>query len=74
MRGANQQSGNEQQQTALEERNTAQEPTHKIESEEQSEGESINETRRPSLSKSGGQHERREKAAEEKVEEERLKG
>jgi hypothetical protein len=73
MRRANQQNGNEQQKTALEERNAAQEPTHKTEPEEQREGESISETRRPSLSKSGGQHERCEKAAEEKVREERLK-
>lgn len=46
--------GNEQQKAALEKRKTAQKPTHKTEPEKQSAGESISETRWPSLSKSGG--------------------
>jgi hypothetical protein len=54
----------------LEQRKAAQKPTHQTEPEKQSERENIGEMRRPSLSKSGGQHERREKAAEAKIEQE----
>jgi len=64
--------GNEKQKNALEESKAARKPTHKIEFEKQSESESVSETRRPALSKSGGQHERRQKAAETKVKEETL--
>jgi hypothetical protein len=61
--------GNQEEKGALEERIPAQEPTRKTEREKQSGSESIGQTRRPSLSKSCGQHERCEKAANRKVEE-----
>jgi len=63
---------NETQKTALEETRASQKPAHKIKREEQSQSESIGKTRRSPLSKSGRQHERGEKAEEEKVEEESL--
>ncbi len=69
---ANHESGNEEENPALEEKRATQEPPYKIESEEQSAGKSISETRRPSLSKSGGQHERRQKTAERKIKKQTL--
>jgi flagellar hook-basal body complex protein FliE len=53
----------------LEKGEAAEKPAHKTYPEKQNQSESISETRRPSLSKSGGQHERRQKAAEEKAQE-----
>ena len=72
IRAAIHQDGKEKEKRPLEEKSAAQERAHTIEREEQSEGESISETRSPYLSESGRQHERGEKAAAQTVEEEKL--
>jgi hypothetical protein len=61
--------GDEEQNAALEETGASQAPAYEVKQEEQSKSESIRETRRSSVSKSGRQHERGKKAAAEKVEE-----
>jgi hypothetical protein len=63
--------GNEEKKTAVE-KSTAQEPAHKTKPEKQVEGESVGQTCRAPLSKSRGQHERRQKAAEARVREQTL--
>jgi len=64
---ANCQGGNEEEKGALDKKSAGQGQAHKTELEKQSESEKIGQTRWPDLSKPGRQHERREKAASEKV-------
>jgi hypothetical protein len=56
----------------MEDKRAAQESPYKIEPQQQSYGESVSETRRPSLPKPGGQYESGQTTAETKVEKETL--
>jgi hypothetical protein len=56
----------------LEENEAAEDPTHKAQPTKQSESEVTGDTGRPALPEFGGQHERRQKATDENLQQKRL--